>query len=76
MRRRSRKIPVQPVVTMLIQGVSAMIPLLIIPGAAKNLLYHTLVETPCICMAVSASSGCFDSEPRLPARLCAQHDTG
>jgi hypothetical protein len=29
---------VQPVVTMLIQGVSAMIPL-VIPSAARNLLY-------------------------------------
>ena len=27
-------------------------------------------------MVEPASSECFDSEPRLPARLCAQHDKG
>jgi hypothetical protein len=36
MRRRSRKIPVQPVVTMLIQGISAMIASPFIPGAARE----------------------------------------
>jgi hypothetical protein len=40
MRRRSRKIPVQPVAKMLIQGISPMIPALFIPSAARNLLHQ------------------------------------